>query len=65
MTVRLFNFVILHLLYDIFFVVVTICVFCHDGNKGFTYLLTYIIFYSENVAFFTAELGSDRTFAPG
>ena len=41
MTVRLFNFVILHLLYDIFFVVVTICVFCHDGNKGFTYLLTF------------------------
>ena len=42
MTVRLFNFVILHLLYDIFFVVVTICVFCHDGNKGFTYLLPEI-----------------------
>ena len=42
MTVRLFNFEILHLLYDIFVVVVvTICVFCHNGNKGFTYLLTY------------------------
>ena len=32
------HFVFLLLLHDIF--VVTICVPCHDGNKGFTYLLT-------------------------
>ena len=51
MTVRLFNSAILHLLYDIFFVVVTVCVFCHDGNKGFTYLLTYLLYFFSNILY--------------